>query len=312
MPINSLHQKTSQRSFEPLFYNDNDNKSTTDSISTDGDDEINFDIICDEFKFINGRMFVNLENSCQVVAVDEKSISNMEILEILYEHVWGGKFSAPVQNELNNMCVLDIGCGSGSWIASVAELYPKSTFIGIDIMDFKREDLPNLAFIKSNIFDGLPFPDNTFDYVHQSNMMLSIRKDKWPFIIDEIIRERDPRSTSLGPVMDKISKSFVAYLKVCGINTKINKELESMLLGTNKIVDIGVNSKGIPLGSWGGYIGELFLKNITELLSARISSILDFMCMTEKDLKEIMEIAPLEYNKHKSYAKTYRIYGRKI
>ncbi|CAJ0764571.1 6984_t:CDS:1, partial [Entrophospora sp. SA101] len=44
----------------------------------------------------------------------------------------------------------------------------------------------------------------------------------------------------------------------------------------------------------------------------RISSILDFMCMTEKDLKEIMEIAPLEYNKHKSYAKTYRIYGRKI
>ncbi|CAJ0833661.1 18872_t:CDS:2, partial [Entrophospora sp. SA101] len=64
--------------------------------------------------------------------------------------------------------------------------------------------------------------------------------------------------------------------------------------------------------SWGGYIGELFLKNITELLSARISSILDFMCMTEKDLKEIMEIAPLEYNKHKSYAKTYRIYGRKI
>ncbi|CAJ0833715.1 18892_t:CDS:2 [Entrophospora sp. SA101] len=76
-----------------------------------------------------------------------------------------------------------------------------------------------------------------------------------------------------------------------------------MLLGTNKIVDIGVNSKGIPLGSWGGYIGELV---------TRISSILDFMCMTEKDLKEIMEIAPLEYNKHKSYAKTYRIYGRKI
>jgi len=268
MPINSLHRKISQQSFEPLFYNDIDNKSATDSISIDEDDEDNFDIICDEFKFIDGRMFVNLENSCQVVAVDEKSFSNMEILEILYEHVWGGKFSAPVQNELNNMCVLDIGCGSGGWIASVAELYPKSTFIGIDIVDFKREDLPNLAFIKSNIFDGLPFPDNTFDYVHQSNMMLSIRKDQWPFIIDEIIRvtkpngwiefmEKDPKSTSLGPVMDKISKSFVAYLKECGINTKINKELENMLLGTNKIVDIGINSKGIPLGSWGGYIGEL-------------------------------------------------------
>nr|CAG8582386.1 9325_t:CDS:2 [Entrophospora candida]CAG8584677.1 11608_t:CDS:2 [Entrophospora candida] len=251
----------------------------------------------------------------------------MEILEILYEHIWKGKFSAPIQDRLtsSNMCVLDIGSGTGSWITSMAESYPKSSFIGLDLIDFKKgDDQPNLAFIKGNIFDGLPFPDNTFDYVHQSNMMTSIQKDQWKFVIDEIVRvtkpngwmefmERNPRANSLGPVMDELSKLFVAYLRSSGVHTKINKELEKMLLNTNQVTDIGINSKGIPIGSWGGYIGELFCKTFDELYSARLSGLLDFMRIPEEVLIEKkVKIAPLEYNKYKTYAKVYRTYGRKI
>lgn len=76
MPNNSHYRKSSQRPFKPLFY---DNKSITDSLSFDENNENDVDIVCDEFKFIDGRMFVNLENSCQVVAVDEK-VCNVNVL----------------------------------------------------------------------------------------------------------------------------------------------------------------------------------------------------------------------------------------
>src|SRR6266511_4978513 len=120
---------------------------------------------------------------------------NMEIQEIIYQYLWKGMFSAPIQDQLtcNSIRVLDIGCGTGSWLMNMAESYPKSTFGGVDITNFQRSaNLPNLAFIQSNIFDGLPFPDNTFDYVRQSNMMCSIRDHQWQFVVDEITRVTKP------------------------------------------------------------------------------------------------------------------------
>ena len=122
-------------------------------------------------------------------------MSNMEVLEIIYQYFWKGKFSAPIHDTLvyGGACVLDVGCGPGTWLISMAKSYPKSTFIGLDIINLDRgDDLPNLAFIKGNIFDGLPFPSNTFDYVHQSNMMTSIQCDQWQSVVNEIARVTKP------------------------------------------------------------------------------------------------------------------------
>ncbi|CAH1764896.1 12444_t:CDS:2 [Entrophospora sp. SA101] len=72
----------------------------------------------------------------------------------------------------------------------MAEKFP--LFVGIDIVidlnNSKKELSTNLAIIGHNVFDGLPFPNGTFDFVNQKSMSSSVTIDQWSFVIDELIR----------------------------------------------------------------------------------------------------------------------------
>jgi len=45
-----------------------------------------------------------------------------------------------------------------------------------------------VEFIESDVLKGLPFDDNTFDYVHQGYMAEMYTMDLWYFMTSEIIR----------------------------------------------------------------------------------------------------------------------------
>src|SRR4030081_2139569 len=63
--------------------------------------------------------------------------------------------------------VLDVGGGTGQWAAEVCEDFPDALVVGLDLHSSKAHNLPNYAFVKSNVLDGLPFADGRFDFVHQ-------------------------------------------------------------------------------------------------------------------------------------------------
>ena len=86
------------------------------------------------------------------------------------------KFSASPKN------VLDIGCGTGTWLFDAAEEFSKAELVGMDYHAIypKLETLrmvcaddPVLVrrykrckFIKGDFLKPLPFDDSAFDYVH--------------------------------------------------------------------------------------------------------------------------------------------------
>jgi ubiquinone/menaquinone biosynthesis C-methylase UbiE len=76
--------------------------------------------------------------------------------------------------------VLDSGCGPASWTLEMAEKYPNSKFHGVDIAGAFPETLPaNLELITGNIAKHIPFPDNTFDYVHQRLLIGGFTEENW-------------------------------------------------------------------------------------------------------------------------------------
>jgi ubiquinone/menaquinone biosynthesis C-methylase UbiE len=82
-------------------------------------------------------------------------------------------------------------CGSGIWISDLAMEYSSSTFVGVDD-DAERSrieiQLPNAAFLHHNLTDGLPFPDDTFDLVHQ-RFFTSVNESDWQeYILPDMIR----------------------------------------------------------------------------------------------------------------------------
>ncbi|KAI9316455.1 S-adenosyl-L-methionine-dependent methyltransferase [Dichotomocladium elegans] len=111
----------------------------------------------------------------------------------------GGDARAPVGPILSSKgtlaVVLDVGCGPGAWAMEMATVYPNASFIGIDRdMYFPCDIKPkNCHFRQFEITDGkLPFPDNSFDYIHQRDLNWALTTDVWKTLMAEYLRVLKP------------------------------------------------------------------------------------------------------------------------
>jgi ubiquinone/menaquinone biosynthesis C-methylase UbiE len=69
--------------------------------------------------------------------------------------------------------------------------FPRSTFVGVDIATMYPSDVMplNCEFMQGNIFDGIQFSDNTFDFVHMRLMTFAFINNEWfEKVINELIR----------------------------------------------------------------------------------------------------------------------------
>jgi len=76
----------------------------------------------------------------------------------------------------------------------MATTYPNAKFTGIDISPIQPSQIKpeNFTFFQANLLDGLPFADDSFDFVFQRFLIASITKDKWPVVINELTRILKP------------------------------------------------------------------------------------------------------------------------
>ncbi|KAL0956355.1 hypothetical protein HGRIS_002505 [Hohenbuehelia grisea] len=96
--------------------------------------------------------------------------------------------------------VLDLGCGTGSWILDCARQWKECEFVGLDVVPL----YPNLhqiglsdfasriTWLQANFLEGLPFPNEEFDYVHIKRIARGVPEDKWDALLEEISRVMKP------------------------------------------------------------------------------------------------------------------------
>jgi len=76
----------------------------------------------------------------------------------------------------------------------MAANHPHIECIGCDIQTmFPQDTCPrNCDFQACDIFEGLNFPSNNFDFTYQRMMYSTIPEAKWPFVISELVRITKP------------------------------------------------------------------------------------------------------------------------
>lgn len=64
--------------------------------------------------------------------------------------------------------ILDVGTGTGIWPIEMATLFPHAHVLGVDVaLSSLPRPLPlNCLFSQANILQGLPFPDQQFEFTH--------------------------------------------------------------------------------------------------------------------------------------------------
>ncbi|KAF7314432.1 Methyltransf-25 domain-containing protein [Mycena kentingensis (nom. inval.)] len=93
--------------------------------------------------------------------------------------------------------VLDIGCGTGTWILNCGKTWRKSHFVGLDIVPLhpnlgSAELASRVTWVQANFLEGLPFPNDEFDFVHIKRIALGVPEDKWDGLFEEIARVLRP------------------------------------------------------------------------------------------------------------------------
>ncbi|KAI8376618.1 S-adenosyl-L-methionine-dependent methyltransferase [Choanephora cucurbitarum] len=112
--------------------------------------------------------------------------------------LFGANFLNTVQQTIDfdskSTRVLDIGCGTGTWIMDMATEFPNTEFVGIDRVHIFPAAIrpPNATFKLVDVRDGLPFEDNTFDLVNTRLFLLDLTATLWPEFLKEVLRITKP------------------------------------------------------------------------------------------------------------------------
>src|SRR5579863_6421425 len=137
------------------------------------------------------------ENSYIIDAEASAEMARLLDQDLLITRQMGGLFPERSSHLEGVHDILDIACGPGGWIMSVAESYPDIEAMGIDISirmikyaqaHAQVRRLPNAHFQVMNILEPLAFASRSFDLVNARLLEAVMTPATWPALLQEMAR----------------------------------------------------------------------------------------------------------------------------
>ncbi|KAF9342927.1 hypothetical protein BGX26_006606, partial [Mortierella sp. AD094] len=127
----------------------------------------------------DGRTRHTVENAPYMLPNDLTESDRLDAQHYLVRFIFKGNYNAKLDPEAN-LKILDVATGTGVWALEMAHEFPKADVYGVDISAiFPTEIKPsNCHFQLCNILEGLPFPDNYFDFIYQRLLVYALTPDQ--------------------------------------------------------------------------------------------------------------------------------------
>ncbi|CAG8658865.1 13321_t:CDS:2, partial [Acaulospora morrowiae] len=256
------------------------------------------------FRYVDGRRFHNVKGSSYPLPNDELEVIRMDAQHELMRGVWDGDFVSPVKDDLiaGGLHVLDVGCGSGTWLLQLARDYPLNHYTGIDMSPVfpKNIELPNVKFIQANVLQRMPFDANSFDFVHIRFLNTAFTERQWEeTVIPDLTRVTKPKGwlelcefdidgQSFGPASRRMISALTSYLGSKGINGLISEEILEFLESMETFEVIHTEEKFSGLGKWAGHLGDLAIKSFIAAFCG-IKELPGWMGIEEEEYNEMVD-----------------------
>ncbi|RIA88619.1 S-adenosyl-L-methionine-dependent methyltransferase [Glomus cerebriforme] len=288
----------------------------------------NTESILDSFRFVNGRRYHNLDDVTYLLPNDNKEAKRLYLQHNLFKFAWQNNYSSPIHEFLKSgkAKVLDIGCGSGHWILDMAREYPQATFVGIDMSPLfpdAKNTPSNVLFLQHNLNNGIPFPNETFDFVFQRFLCNNVVLDKWKIYVKEMIRvtksggwleffefelNYDRASAFHLQVLELVHSAFEAK----GIISKPESVIPPFLETCQELSEVHFKEVSIPIGHWAGQLGTMMLTYT--LMNAETIRLLITSAwgVDDKTFDWIFENSNREFDENKLHTKSFRWFSKKI
>ncbi len=237
---------------------------------------------------------------------DLGEINRLDFQHFVLRQAFKGNYAAPIRNPAS---ILDVGCGTGRWAKEMAARFPAARVTGLDIKEpvtgepgaaAGAADLnpANYTFALSNILEGLPFPDASFDFVHQRLLFFAIPGDRWQFVLNELYRVTRPGGwvevveghygyEPMGPAAQHISDVMLTAMQRRGIDPRNSARLEHFLSAAG-FQHVQTRTVKLPVGDWGGRLGQLAMTDVLSFSQAA-KPLLLAQGMSEDECAQLIE-----------------------
>ncbi|GBB94823.1 hypothetical protein RclHR1_02420010 [Rhizophagus clarus] len=263
------------------------------------------------------------EESPLVPKLGEGEIDHSLMQHYTYKYMCQGNFISPMKRENLKKC-LEIGYGSGNWMMEMASEYPNCNFYGIDIQPKAPDSTypDNCEFIKDNVKKGIPFPDETFDFIYLRMTMIYIESNKWKPVISEIFRvlkkggwveflETDMTFNPSGKILKSMIKFWINMFEARNIKPKLTRQLGTILSETG-FINVSNKNYSVPIGSWAGALGEIRSRSLYTWLNVTADITYKNLGFdTREEYMKHIENLEAEYSEFKPYGDHYIAYGQK-
>jgi SAM-dependent methyltransferase len=193
----------------------------------------------------------------------------------MLRYLVGSNAVAPLDTiPLNN--VLDLGTGTGIWVLEMAHDYPDTAFVGVDINTVNQPStvIPsNASFMQADILKGLPFPNESFDYIHARLLAGGIPRESWRNALVEYQRllrpggfleliEPDMVIRNPGAVGMQLANVVPEFLRESyRMDFTIFPDTFTRMIETGGFSPVNMVPLEAPLGKWAGMAGDMMLRN---------------------------------------------------
>ncbi|CAG8547593.1 24942_t:CDS:2 [Gigaspora rosea] len=268
-----------------------------------------------EFRYVDGRRFHNVKESVYTLPNDEEESDRLHLQHFLLRYIWQSNFFAPVEHILSkpDSKILDVG-------------YPSTNIVGLDISPHQPTHIKpkNFSFVKANVLEGLPFDDNTFDFVFQRYLVSGYPKEKWPYVMNELVRVLKPGGFlelcefsylfDAGPADQRL---WFAAAKVCeerGVDWNTYEKLGEYAQNQGQLENINKEVKQIYHGVKSNDIGlsKVAINNMTYLYESLKPTLTRALKISDHEYDELVKASKDELFEFDTYYHIVRIYARKI
>ncbi|GCF08843.1 class I SAM-dependent methyltransferase [Dictyobacter arantiisoli] len=235
---------------------------------------------------------------------DDQEIDRLDLQHYIFRYMLHENYVAPLQSPNR---ILDVGCGTGRWALEMAETFPDSDIVGLDIIKPSQDMAQrprNVLFLQRDILKGLPFTDQIFDYIHMRFLLGALPMADFQRVVNELRRVMKPGAwielAEPGPVanagvgLETLWTWLMELGSRKGIDMKAGKRLDRFLreAGLSNVTRKEIN---FPVGVYAGQAGELTARNLLSLLEAvrepiialKIASAQDYDMMYAKAKTEL-------------------------
>ncbi|CAG8647090.1 10969_t:CDS:2, partial [Dentiscutata heterogama] len=181
-----------------------------------------------------------------------------------------------------------------------------------------NERPPNTGFLEYNLISGIPFPNETFDYVHVSSMWSAFTKQQYINVIHELVRvtkyngwieifEPNMDFKNLGNSMKGVQDAFHTKLKENGIEPMIFLEISKCIKSINELTNIEHRKLNESIGGWAGRGGECVLEAVQQVYESAT-----YMGISQSDYQKLIEDFDNQCNQNCTYIETHSFFAKKV